>query len=312
MIDPEALLLATTAFGRRETRLFDEALEWLVSFGSLINVQRLKNLHAGGGLGHPRVLHATAAFVQRHGKLPKWSTLAKAEIGKSLDLPEPFFIIDEKPSTHWGATDPDFLSHGWLRRPPRPQRGLCMPPSPERVANALLTLRALIGVSSRCEIILCLLTRPSARAAELARLTGYSSQSIQSVLGEMVLSGKLRTDGPRHAGRGEKTGRGASKHYYLQLQDWHFMLPAASSPRWLPWAALFAVVQGVDDALSNAAATENNQLLIAIQLRRLLEKYAPDLTEGGIAHLLDYSPDMTGESLLRTLAETLPKVLISL
>jgi hypothetical protein len=44
LLDPEALLLATTAVGRSEPRLFDEMVDWLNSFGGLVSLQRLKNL----------------------------------------------------------------------------------------------------------------------------------------------------------------------------------------------------------------------------------------------------------------------------
>ena len=183
-----------------------------------------------------------------------------------------------------------------------------MAPSPDKVANALLTLRALIGVSSRCEIILCLLTRPSARAAELARLTGYAAQSIQSVLGEMVLSGRLLTDGERSTARHDKLVRGKSRRYFLKSRaDWFFVLPAGSAPRWLPWASLFAVVQQTVECLSSTPA--DNPLLLSMQLRRILETHAADLTEDGMTYQLGYHPDMTGEALVRTLAERLPAAL---
>jgi hypothetical protein len=303
IIDPEALLLATTVFGRQDQRLFDEALDWVVRFGALINVQRLKNLHADGELGHERALGAVAAYVKRHGKLPKWGTLAKTDSVQSPSEPEPFFESSGIAAAHRGVTDPDFLAHGWLRGMPR-QKELAMPPSPERVANVLLTLRALIGVSSRCEIILCLLTRSSARPAELARLTSYSAQAIQAVLNEMVLSGNVRTDGTRTSTARQKTGRGVSLRYYLQPQDWQFLLPAKASPRWLPWAALFALVQGVDAALS----TVTDELLLSMQLRRLMEKHSQQLAEG-ITHQLSYHADMTGEALLKCLATDLPRLI---
>ena len=308
MIDPEALLLATTAFGRREPRLFDEALDWLVHFGSLINLQRLKNLQSSG-LGDVHVLRAVAAFVQRHGRLSKWGALAQNNADNVKTTPEPFFILDGTASVHWGEPDPDFSSKGWLRGEPR-LRGLCMKPAPDKVANALLTLRALIGVSSRCEIILCLLTRPSARAAELAHLTGYSPQSIQSALSEMELSGRLLTDGERSDERHSRVVRGKSKRYFLHLPDWFFILPAESSPRWLPWASLFAVTQKIVGCLLVTPAVD--PLLLSMQVRRILEMHATDLTENGLMYQLGYSPDMTGEVLVRTLAERLPAVLSTL
>lgn len=303
IIDPEALLLATTVFGRQDQRLFDEALDWVVRFGSLINVQRLKNLHADGELGHARVLGAVAAYVARHGKLPKWSAVAKAGSVPLPPEPEPFFESLGNPAKPRGVIDPDFLAHGWLRGMPR-KKELSMAPSPERVADVLLTLRALIGVSSRCEIILCLLTRPSARPAELARLTGYSSQAIQAVLNEMVLSGKVRTDAARSSAKRQNTGRGVSLRYYLQRKDWHFILPAESSPRWLPWAALFALVQSVDAALGECS----DELTLSIQLRRLMEMYSPQMTEEIVCRL-GYYQDMKGAAILKCLAVELPHLI---
>lgn len=308
VIDPESLLLATTVFGRQDERLFDEALAWLVRFGSLINVQRLKNLHEGGKFGDSRVLGAVAAFVQRHGKLPKWGVLARVdEIGLRQE-PEPFFISSKGIKTApQGESEPDFLAHGWLRRPPR-HKALAMPPSSERLANILLNLRALIGVSSRCEIILCLLTRPSARAAELARLTGYSPQSIQTILAEMILSGKVYSDEPRPATGHKRSGRGVSKRYYVKTTDWRFLWPAAYAPCWLPWAALFALLQGVLEALE----TIQDETMLSIRIRRVMEEHVTDLTEGIGYKLFGYNSDMTGPLLLRSLALDLPPLLRTL
>jgi hypothetical protein len=46
IIDPEALLLATTRLGCHDPSLYDESLDWLSKNGSLIHLQRLKTLHA--------------------------------------------------------------------------------------------------------------------------------------------------------------------------------------------------------------------------------------------------------------------------
>lgn len=304
IIDPEALLLATTVFGRHDERLFDEALEWLVRFGSLINIQRLKNLHEKGKFGDSRALAAVAAFVQRHGKLSKWGVLAQADKAEEKLKPEPFFISSKGTTAHQEETDTDFLAHGWLRRSPR-NKALAIPPSSERLANVLLNLRALIGVSSRCEIILCLLTRPSARAAELARLSDYSPQSIQTVLGEMILSGKVHSDGPPLTPGHESSGRGISRRYYLKIPDWNFLWPAAYAPRWLPWRSLFALSQGIFELLD----TIEDETMLSIRVRRVIEVHLADLTEGIGYELFGYNVNMTGQLLLRNLATDLPRLL---
>ena len=66
MLDPEALLLATTSLGR-DPRLFDEVLDWLNTNGQFINLQRLQNL--GQRFGDLTVLRAMAAHLlkERHG-----------------------------------------------------------------------------------------------------------------------------------------------------------------------------------------------------------------------------------------------------
>jgi hypothetical protein len=45
IVDPEALLLATTRFGRHDSRLMDESIDWLAKFGRRISLQRLQGLH---------------------------------------------------------------------------------------------------------------------------------------------------------------------------------------------------------------------------------------------------------------------------
>jgi hypothetical protein len=42
--DPEALLLFTFEVGRRDPRLFDEVLDWLVTNEQLVNLRRLRSL----------------------------------------------------------------------------------------------------------------------------------------------------------------------------------------------------------------------------------------------------------------------------
>ena len=39
IIDPEALILATTRYGRYDSRLMDESMDWLMKFGNRISVQ---------------------------------------------------------------------------------------------------------------------------------------------------------------------------------------------------------------------------------------------------------------------------------
>jgi hypothetical protein len=60
----------------------------------------------------------------------------------------------------------------------------------------------------------------------------------------------------------------------------------------------------MDEALN----TIPDELLLSMQLRRLMDQHSSGLTEG-IAYQLGYHPDMTGESLLKCLAVDLPRLL---
>ncbi len=308
VIDPEALLLATSHFGRREPRLFDESLGWMARYGGLINVQRLKNLQREGLLGEKSIFAAMAAHVKREGGLTKWETLANTSQATPKHEPEPFFITDSSKPAHWGEADADFLSRGWLKAPAR-QRDLTMPPSPAKSSNVLLTLRALIGVSARCEVILYLLTHPFGKVADMVDLTGYSGQAILNVLDEMTLSGTIYTDGGRTVDSWKKKGRGRSLRYSLKPTDWLPLLPAAAEVRWQPWFALLSLAQATEIAL--AADSGTHSLLPAMQVRRVLDTLTPQLAEAGITSRLGCSPNMTGSEMLSQLTETLPGVLRS-
>ena len=87
LIDLEALVLATTSLGRQDPRLFDEAFDWLASFGSVNNLQRLANLHRIHPLSDSRVLIAIADWLVKKASQPRWKAIAKGEqIGNELPL----------------------------------------------------------------------------------------------------------------------------------------------------------------------------------------------------------------------------------
>jgi hypothetical protein len=70
-------LLAATRFGRYDSRLMDESIDWLVKFGRRINLQRLQNLHREwSGVADPRVLAAISEVLGQQAVLRKWRVIA--------------------------------------------------------------------------------------------------------------------------------------------------------------------------------------------------------------------------------------------
>ena len=303
IIDPEALLLATTSLGRHDPRLFDEGLDWLAKHGSLIHLQRLKTLHADTGLGDPAVLTAMADWLVTNGRQPKWKAIANTKGKARSDNPRILFS-DTPPR----SPDPVFLRHGLLRETVN-LRGMSRSPDPTRPPNLLLALRALIGVSARAEAILCLATGPAVHPAELARLTGYRPRTMQLLLQEMALSGHVLTQEPppRPAGSG---GRGSSRRYHIQAGDWAFLTSGETPlPRWLPWPPLWSIIQETLNALGGENDTPKHPALLSSRLREFLASQGQEIAAAGLLPLLDLRATATGDELLTTLAERLPQAL---
>lgn len=270
VIDPEALLLASTTLGRFEPRLFDEMLDWLQDQADWINLQRLARLQKQYALGDSTVLSAVASRLARLPAHKKWSTLVRVP-GEARTPPMPLFP-DEG---HFGTPDADFLDHGWLRGPVR-YRGLAVAPRMDHAGNLLLKLRALFGRQSRAEVMAWLLAHESGHPAEVARQTGHFRRSIQLTLNELERSGHIR------ASRGART-----KRFSLRHDDWRFLatwkIPAGQLfPTWMPWAAVFRWLEQFHALLDDAALVAASPELQAIEWRRRLN-YTPLAEIRGLA-----------------------------
>lgn len=262
LLDPEALLLASTTLARLDARLFDEVLDWLQDQADWINLQRLVRLQKDHALGDATVL---AAIATRLACLPahkKWRTLVKPTVVPSA-APAPLF----PEAGHFGASDPDFLAHGWQRGPVR-YRGLATAPRMDHASNLLLKLRALFGRQSRAEVMAWLLAHDSGHPAEIARQTGHFRRSIQLTLNELERSGHIRA---RREAR--------EKQFSLPHDDWRFLAtwktpPKQTFPAWMPWATVFRWLEQFHSLLDDTTLADASPELQAIEWRRRLD-YAP-------------------------------------
>ena len=310
LIDLEALVLATTSLGRLDPRLFDEALDWLAAFGPLINLQRLANLHRSHPLGEARVLRAVAGWLVKMAVQPRWKAVTKGEPeNEAAPKLEPLFpgagalVLEHR--------DPFFAARGLERGVFRPRRMSRMP-QPQMPPNLMASLRALIGVSARVEIILYLAGSPTAAgAAEIARATGYAPRTLQAVLQEMLLSGHLLSHEPPNRPK-QATPRRPHSRYHLQPTDWAFLTSGRPLPRWTPWASIFTVARSVLLAIPAPGATPVHPAVVSSRLRETLVAEGPALAAAGLLPALDLRPEASGTELLQTLAARLPALFNSL
>ena len=308
LIDLEALVLATTSLGRLEHRLFDEALDWLASYGSLINLQRLSNLHRGHLLGESRVLAAIAEWLVKKATQPRWKAMIQG-VPKRGDVKEPLFPGSEGPAP--AIFDEIFRASGLERSVFQP-RGMSRPPQPLLAPNLMASLRALIGVSARVEIILFLAgSQTAVGAAEIARATGYSPRTLQALLQEMLLSGHILSQEPP-ARKTTNPGRRARVSYHLQPSDWSFLTSSKPLPRWTPWASLYTVAYSVLTAIPAPGTQPVHAAVISSRLRETLAAESPALAAAGLLPALDLRPEAPGVELLQTLSNRLPVLLDSM
>jgi hypothetical protein len=298
IVDPEALLLITTRFGRYDSRLLDEVIDWLSSNGKRINLQRLRRLHDEWPVADLRVLAAISKGLATQSTMKKWLTLSDVlpEVGE----PELLFIrFDGSAMPVLGEPDPNFLRHGLLRDPVE-RRRMSQAPDPGRAGNLLCCLRALFGVNSRAEIIGWLLSHESGHPAAIARDTGYFSKSIQHTLNEMADSGHVRS---------HRDGR--EKHFWLKPGDWDFLITWSQPlgfPRWFDWMPVFSAVTTFIDAIGVSGLDHESEQIQSIQIRQALDSAMPALTRAGLAVGLAATREQTGARMIDAIQQDLEKL----
>jgi hypothetical protein len=216
--------------------------------------------------------------------------------------PEAFFTSSEgKPATKPKKSDPVFARHGLLRGPLE-LRGMSQTPDSESPQNLIFTLRALLGVNARAEIMGWLLAHESGHPASIARSTGYFSKSIQQILNEMTESGQVSS---------MRIGR--EKHFSIpHRQRWRSLLCPATDeneyPEWIDWMPLFSVVTNFAETIGKPGFDETSEHFQAAKLRETLDQCAPALVQTGHAHLMQATPGLRGKALVSALMTDLEKL----
>lgn len=295
VIDPEALLIFTAEQARRDPRLFDEVLAWVLLNESNLNLQRLASLLEMHPWGDTSVIGAIAATVAESRKSPRWRKLAERlrSPGDAPTLRALFLFEDGTAQPMPRDTDALFLPYGWAR--PAPQlRRLVVPVTPGRTETLLFTLRAFFGIQARAEIFAWLLANEGGRPADIARATGYKTRTVETTLADMTGSGQVLC-----------VRMGRDKHYRIVRERWAFLLPG-ESPRWIDWAATFSAIARLLAVLDRPGMIH---LLRASELKRAFDEVAAPLANAGLISLFTVTASeptaQFAEKLLADLRRTL-------
>jgi hypothetical protein len=192
IIDPEALLAATSLFGRYEPRLFDEVLDWLAAHSDVLDVTRLRRVSSVHQLGDRRLLAVLVDFMRERSSSDKWSGAAERALAREEPepyAPQPLFRTPDGGALPvLGTPDAFFATHGF-ERPDLTLRGLSVPPDPRRGTLARPRLRALTGQGVRAEVLLYLSTHDHAHGRLVAERTAFSQRQVAEYLAGLARAG---------------------------------------------------------------------------------------------------------------------------
>ncbi len=272
LLDPEAMILGTVQFGRYDPRLFDAALEWCLLNESWLSSTRLKRLQKRLDSEERAILSAIAGTLFETRRSAKWLSLSKkATRPTESGTPTPLFRLgDERPLPQVGGTDPIFLRHG-LTRPLRKSKGLSAITPLKNPAALRIRLRALMGVTSRVEIILYLLTHEHAHPRLLARQVHYAQPPIAKAMTDMALSGYIS----RHS-------IGREVEYDMDKLSWIHFLRVPEGLVWANWTLVFLALIKVWKLVVSLDRRDPPRSVLGSELLRCAQEIRPILYEAEV------------------------------
>lgn len=286
IIDPEALLVATLAYGRHDPRLFDEVLDWLALHSDTLDVTRLRRIGAIAGPESDRILGTVIDFMRERGSAQKWSGAAARALAREAQAayrPESLFIDNERQALPtFGEHDEFFASHGYLR-PPVSLRGMSVAPDVRRPSLARLRLRALAGQGFRAEVLLYLTTHDHAHGRLVAQRAAFSQRQVAEYLTALA-----------EAGFAEAWDEGRTRQYRLSAR---LAEGEAASAAYVDWIGGFGIMRLSWVALS-AATAEPDPYSASSRLRAGLDAIRVQLPVEGLGLPLPEPDRFPGERVL--------------
>jgi hypothetical protein len=262
--DPEALLVFTLEVGRRDPRLFDEVLDWLVVNEPLVSLRRLRRMSTSPDDG--RLVDATLSWLAQYrprsqARRPHGSRSAHKDL-------EPLYVGLGAPVSN---PDEAFSAFGLLR-PVREPTGKATAPDVRAPINFAFRLRLLLGVSARAEVVRFLLTADAPRfsAQVVTRSAGYAKRNVQEALTSLEQAGVLAV-----------VRAGAEQWYTVDRARWASLL-GDDLPRHRDWPQLLVGLRELLRWLDRPELEETSDYLQASQARDLLERVQADFHYAGV------------------------------
>jgi hypothetical protein len=298
--DPEPLLAFTTEVARRDARMFDEVLDWLVTNGRWINTQRLSTIMKQDKVGETAVIGAIASWMCEQDKSMKWRGLTRRMVATGQKHTEALFCAQS--GVHVGvAEQPEaqFERYGLLRGPIH-TRGMTKLVNMKDPLNVMFKSRAAFGIGIRADVMAYLVTTEGGYARRIAEILGYNHMRVTEVLGGMAEAGMVTV---------HSVGR--TKHYRADCEKWQSVLlpELAGVIQWVNWRSL---MRGLSTIWRETWALDDiraDDYVFSSKMRKAMQAAKDDLQGSGIPFTIHDDKGYLAEAYLPVFLSDLAGVL---
>lgn len=274
IIDPEALLVSTCAFGRYDPRIFDEAMDWTIANHRLLKPWRLKKVAREFGGNTQRTLGAALDYIAE-GSGQNLFPGVREEASKALreEGTEALFWREKRMYESGDRqADPVFMKWKLLRGQPR-IRNHSKAPDMENPANLMIRLREYYGPGVKADVMTYLLAGGGGGGSsrEIANKITYAQGGVYKVLEGFV-----------NAGIAYKQGGPGKARYWVDRE------PVARSlglkgkrPVFIAWADAFLAIHLVFEDRRTHEEEYESDFLSAERMRDLTVRVVPLIGNAG-------------------------------
>lgn len=272
VVDPEALVVATCAFGRYDARIFDEAMDWTLGNHGLLKPWRLKKIARSFGGNVQRTLGAVLSYLEERenkGLFPGVQSEARAALDKTEV--EPLFWKEASLyRTGSRKREPVFAEWKLLRAEPR-IRMHSKAPDMRNPGNLMTRLRKYYGTGAKADVITYLLTGKGGSSKEIAHKVEYNQKSVYEVLEDLVA-----------ARMAQKRGGRGNAYYWVDAQAIARSIGLKGKrPVFFVWGDLFQALDLVAEDLRTHKREYASRFFAAERSRKLAVEIAPIISKSG-------------------------------
>jgi hypothetical protein len=266
------LLVATCAFGRRDARIFDEAMDWTIANHELLKPWRLKRISRSFGPDTQRTLGAVLDFAACEEDKDLFPGVRR-EVGNVLDKVETEELFRREKGRYAGGRKPSdeiFLRWKLLRGSPRIRRH-SQKPDLKNPANMMLRLRDYYGAGARADVMTYLLTEEGGSSNGIAASIKYQQGRVYDVLEGLVGAGIA----------GKRGGKG-NAYYWIDHDKIAASLGLGKKrPVSFVWGDIFCAFDRVISDWRDHQAEYADEFLAAERMRDLTAGVVPMLRNAG-------------------------------